>query len=931
MRRFVALGGKFVFIPSQSVDYSENILRTAALTSLTLAWLSGPALAQTASPLPPVLPTVDLTDPTSFRSIDGTGNNLDDPLLGSAGTPLIRLFDADYEDGTTPSGGDRPSTRAVSNAVGNQTENFPSDKGLTALFWSWGQLLAHDITLVPTGDEDFNIPIEPDDFGGAITEIPMSRSLFADGTGTDADNPRQQINNITSFIDASFVYGSDDATASLLRREDGTGLLWEGPGNTLPTNGQLGIDDNPANDALFVAGDVRANEQLALAAMHTIFLREHNRLADYISSTDTALTGDEIYHMARMIVGAEVQAITYNEFIPILLGSEDGLAPYAGYDPTVDPSISNEFATSAFRLGHTLLQNEFLLVEMDGGETIPLADCFFNPACLNSAGLEATILGLGGQDAQVFDSLFVDAVRNQLITDFGISFGVDLPALNMQRGRDHGLPSFQSARAQLIAMGLIEGTGTLPQELLDVYGDAEVDLFIGGVAETPYLDALVGEVVHAILAEQFYRLRAGDRFWYERPGLFDPELVAWLNEITLADILLWNTDLEFFQQYAFFAVDFGASQAQTLSQLTVATYLDGMTIDGLSDYALYEVGVQIQAAADVPVALDQVHGEWFNTFNEAGLAQARSAIHQIGLRTREARNGGRTDSASSVGSSEDSRLMFWIAGQGRFDDVNGNAGFISYDIDTYSGYLGIDYQATETILIGLMGGGGSSDIDVDNRAGDADVDTWQIAGYATFSSGAWYADLSGGFGDLNISSQRGILFGTVNRVASADYDGDFHYISGQTGYQFSAGDWLIAPEVGLAYAQVKQDAFTETGADNLNLSVDAQKADSLRLSGVIRVSRVMQSGNANGAITPHLKLGVSHEFEDDLRPITARMDGGAGSFTVFGEVAARTVAVFGAGLAVRVTDSLSLFLDYAGEAGGGYTSHTGAGGARVRF
>ncbi|MFN3232875.1 MAG: peroxidase family protein [Alphaproteobacteria bacterium] len=925
-------------IPSTRIDVAKNCLRPTILALLSVTWLSGTwlsgaALAQNASPLPPMLPTIDLTDPTTYRSIDGTGNNLDNPALGSANTPLIRLFDADYEDGSTPPGDNRPSTRAVSNAVGEQLENTPSDKGLTALFWSWGQLLAHDITLVPTGDEAFNIPVEPGDFNGEITEIPMSRSLYADGTGTGPDNPRQQINTITSFIDASFVYGSDAVTADLLRRNDGTGLLWEGPGNTLPTNGQLDVDADPTNDHLFVAGDARANEQLALSAMHTIFMREHNRLADHIASTDPTLSGDEIYHMTRLIVGGEVQAITYNEFLPILLGTEDGLAPYEGYDPTVDPSITNEFATSAFRIGHTLLQNDFLLVAQEGGGTIPLADCFFNPACLNSAGLEATILGLGGQDAQIFDSLFVDAVRNQLITGFGVSVGVDLPALNMQRGRDHGLPSYQSARAQLIAMGLIQGTGSIPQELLDIYGDSEVDLFIGGVSEAAYLDALVGEVAQAILKEQFYRLRAGDRFWYQRPGLFAPELVAWLDEITLADILLWNTDLEFFQQYAFFAVDFGMGQAQTLSQLAVAAYLDGMTVDGLDDYALYEVGVQLQAASDVPGALDQVHGEWFNSFTETGLAHARSAMYQISLRLDEAHTGRSNSafSASGAGAGKESRLMFWIAGQGRFDDVDGNTGFISYDIDTYSGYLGIDYRASDSVLIGVMGGGGSSDIDVDGRAGDNDVDAWQVAAYAAFATGAFYADLSGGFGDLNIQSRRGITFGTINRVASADYDGDFHYINGRAGYRFAAGDWTLATEAALAYAKVKQDGFTETGADNLNLTVNAQSADSLRLQGLLRLSRNLKSGNASGSIIPHLHVGIAHEFEDDLRPITARMEGGTGSFTVFGEVAARTVAVFGAGLAVRLNDTVSLYLDYAGEAGSGYASHTGSGGARVRF
>ncbi|MDA0339391.1 MAG: peroxidase family protein, partial [Proteobacteria bacterium] len=579
--------------------------------------------------LPSGQPDIDLSDPTSYRSIDDTGNNLANTNFGAAGTSLLRLFNADYIDGSTPSGQDRPNPRDISNAIGQQGTNQPSDRGLTALFWGWGQVLAHDITMVGTGDEAFNIPVAADDFVGIIDEIPLNRSEYEDGTGSSAGNPRQQVNSITHFIDASFVYGSDAETAGILRRDDGTGQLWEGPNRLLPTNGQLGVDSDPSNDYLFVAGDARANEQLALTAFHTIFLREHNRLAAHIAETNPGWSDELIYQTTRALVAAEVQAITYNEFLPILIGSQVGLDPYEGYDPTIDPSISNTFATAAFRMGHTLLQNYFLIVSPEPGETLPLAECFFNPACIQAAGIDATILGMGGQDAQVFDTSFVNAVRNQLITGPGITMGVDLPALNIQRGRDHGLPSYNDVRADLIQRGWIEGTGSVSQAVLDAYDGADLDLFIAGLSEQPFGDALVGEVFHAILSEQFFRLRAGDRFWYQNPGLLDPDLVAWLDDLTLTDIILWNTDLVFFQQFAFFAVDFGVPRAQTINQLSVALYLDGMTVNGLDDYDLYEVGVQISAGIDSPFALNQLHGEWFNAFTEAGFSATRSALRQL--------------------------------------------------------------------------------------------------------------------------------------------------------------------------------------------------------------------------------------------------------------------------------------------------------------
>ena len=59
------------------------------------------------------------------------------------------------------------------------------------------------------------------------------------------------------------------------------------------------------------AGDVRALENPALAAMHTIWLREHNRIASGIAAQGPDLSDEEVYQRARRIVIAEMQVITY--------------------------------------------------------------------------------------------------------------------------------------------------------------------------------------------------------------------------------------------------------------------------------------------------------------------------------------------------------------------------------------------------------------------------------------------------------------------------------------------------------------------------------------------------------------------------------------------------------------------------------------------
>ena len=94
---------------------------------------------------------------------------------------------------------------------------------------------------------------------------------------------------------------------------------------------------------LYCKGDIRANEQIGLIAMHTLFVREHNRLADLISSHYPDTDDEQIYQLARKIVSAEIQAITYKEFLPALLGPyAPDLGSYTGYDASVDPTLANE-------------------------------------------------------------------------------------------------------------------------------------------------------------------------------------------------------------------------------------------------------------------------------------------------------------------------------------------------------------------------------------------------------------------------------------------------------------------------------------------------------------------------------------------------------------------------------------------------------------
>ena len=158
-----------------------------------------------------------------FRSLSGAGNNAESPVVGRADTPMARMAHPAYPDGLAePSGIDRPNPRTVSNIVARQSGNLPNARGASDFLWQWGQFLDHDLTLArEQADAPLPIPVPPGDehfdpAGSGAVEIPFDRSEYDPDTG-QAD-PRQQMNALTAYVDASQVYGSSDARAQALRR-----------------------------------------------------------------------------------------------------------------------------------------------------------------------------------------------------------------------------------------------------------------------------------------------------------------------------------------------------------------------------------------------------------------------------------------------------------------------------------------------------------------------------------------------------------------------------------------------------------------------------------------------------------------------------------------------------------------------------------------
>jgi hypothetical protein len=591
------------------------------------------------------------------RTLDGSRNNPFFSTWGRTNVQYRRNAPARYADGIAqPVTGESP--RYVSNRVfQDNAQNLFSENGVTQWGFAWGQFLDHTFGLRATaGGENQPLEFNADDpleqFRNDLGAIDFIRTPAAPGTGVS--NTRQQLNTVDSYIDASAVYGNTASRLEWLRDGPVDGNLANNsaslmlPDGLLPTVAARG-DSGTAppmdvegrllgnRDRAVVAGDVRANENLALTGTHTLFAREHNRIVEALPDS---LSEELKFQIARRVVGAEQQYITYNEFLPAL-GIQ--LAPYRGYNPFVNATLSNEFAVVGYR-AHSMVHGELepaadvadytpeelaaieaqgVEVVIEGDEVefvIPLNVAFFNPDLVSDLGLGPLMLGLGAEAQYKNDEQIDDQLRSVLFqipvpgnpecldgpTLPDCFQGVlDLGAIDIERGRDHGLPSYNRLRAayglpartsftaitgeatdqfpadpeidpadpindpdimdfvelrdadgNLIELGseeadsdAVEGTRrtTLAARLRAIYGNvANVDPFVGMLSEPHVAGSEFGELQLAIWRNEFQRLRDGDRFFYGT----DPALTQIRNLFgidyrrTLSQVIVNNTDLE---------------------------------------------------------------------------------------------------------------------------------------------------------------------------------------------------------------------------------------------------------------------------------------------------------------------------------------------------------------------------------------------------
>ncbi len=475
---------------------------------------------------------------------------------------MPRLTEARYEDalGELYEGAD---PLEVAQRLFDQDGSTQNAQGASALFTSWGQFIDHDLSLTPEGEtEHFDTDAFPHD-------VPRSEVL----TGTGEEGPREFGNAITWQIDASMVYGSNDGREADLRAFEGGRLrMTEDPTGTrglLPqaTPETVMAGDTEGEDAVFLAGDVRANENPNLLSLHTLMAREHNYWADRLAEEHPDWTDEQLFQGARDIVEYTIQKITYEEWLPLLVG---GATPTdieaVEHDADVDGQVALEFSTAAFRFGHTLVASRLERLNEDGsiaeGGHLALMEAFFNAGIVREGGIDSLLRGQAGQSAEALDTQVIDDLNFFLQTPDGMA-GFSLPALNLLRGADHGMGSYVDVRAQILGdidpamldpqdFSIITADLELQAELAAVYDDVfQVDLWVGGLAEDPSPGAMMGPLFTHIVSDQFIRTAtADDTFGDLDPGLGE-DILADVRASSLDDVILRNTDIDSIQENPF--------------------------------------------------------------------------------------------------------------------------------------------------------------------------------------------------------------------------------------------------------------------------------------------------------------------------------------------------------------------------------------------
>ena len=547
--------------------------------------------------------------PGKYRAYNGYCNNVQNPNWGVANRRYLRYLPPDYGDGISIPRQDfnnqcLPSARQVSLSVHPDSDlPHPHLMAVTAI---WGEFTYHDLSHTPQmagflgqrlkccgvtfqsfHPECYPIKIPTND--SAYGDLGLkcqeyTRSGTASRTGCTL-GPREQINQVTAYLDGSVIYGSSKEESEELRLFTGGLLRVQRLESQDSSRDLLPADDNTIDCAAeggskcFKAGDVRVNEHIGLVAIHTLWMRQHNRIARQLADINPHWNDEQLFQETRRIVGAQIQHITYSEYLPVILGKavvdKYGLTPqstgfFTGYDINTNAGTANSVATSVMRFVASLMPARFDYYDRVGKklQAKDISDSFYKPfEMYDPQTLDQILRGLIKGHAQNEDVFIGEAMTSKMFMDSKTGVGLDLAAQIIQQGRDHGIPGYTEWRhfCDLPAVNSFSDLRSVMADsviakLQEVYKDVkDVDLFTGGLAEIPNKGAAVGPTFGCLLGRQMYYYKRGDRYWYENdipPSSFTKDQLNEIRKVSLGSVICENSEsIDFVQPNVFIEAD----------------------------------------------------------------------------------------------------------------------------------------------------------------------------------------------------------------------------------------------------------------------------------------------------------------------------------------------------------------------------------------
>jgi peroxidase len=530
-------------------------------------------------------------DKYQYRNYDGSCNNLYVPWWGKRETPFERIIAPEYQDKINSPraiGSDYkplPNPREIAMKIHSARRTFPETTQFLVFF---GQNIDHDVSLTSrsaykdgaekkcacgTGDSDcFNIPIPYDDYYNQDQKcFPFTRSSAASKNFDCKFSYREQLNSVTHWLDLSNIYGSSVHTAKKLRSFQ-YGLLKT---SVNPVNGHTDLpllnekkscEFMTMGEQCYMGGDVRVNDNHYLTILASIFLKEHNRIATELRKINYGWNDERLFQEARRINIAEYQHVVYYEFLPVLLGgyamNKWGLIPtpyntyFEKYDRYTNPQVKNAFATAAGRYGHVLVNKYHLVYDNQYNMVDNYTTDFvlFSQSYYGDYSLRGSMLGNSYYSSPAIN----EYMNNYLFQGMSKEFKrLSLGALNIQRGRDHGLAGYNKYRAWCglnYAYSFDELTNipsAIRNELKYLYASVDdIDLFTGIMSEYAVDDGVVGATTACILGDGFHDWKYGDRFWYENRDPivgFNIDQINQIKKTTIARLVCDNSGIDFIQ------------------------------------------------------------------------------------------------------------------------------------------------------------------------------------------------------------------------------------------------------------------------------------------------------------------------------------------------------------------------------------------------